>query len=233
MRKMMKLSGSAFVALSMSLTASLVSAEEGGSAKTTTLSLPLISSDEQQRHLSEQKKSTALYSEGENNKGAHYVNLYVGTPPQLQTLAIGLGHGVTSFPCDDCQGNACGSDHKSTAPFDRTASESFIDIACAKHHHCLMHGASCSNLDDSGAAAVGECTTEVQWELDSSSSWTAVEAYDQCFLGGTTEGSEPDADNIFGLHFGCQTDASGYYRDLISDGVLGLSPHPSSFVQQM
>jgi hypothetical protein len=166
------------------------------------------------------KKNTALYNEGGTINGAHFVNLYVGTPPQLQTVAIGLGHGVTSFPCDECKG--CGHE-KSTAKFDRTSSESFIAIACAKQHHCTMHGASCNDN--------GECETEMQWELDSSSSWTALEGYDTCFLGGAD--ASPNAETKFGLHFGCQTDATGYYRHLVSDGVLGLSPHPSSFVNQM
>eukprot|EP00551_Chaetoceros_affinis_P020525 CAMPEP_0203740334 /NCGR_PEP_ID=MMETSP0092-20131115/49508_1 /ASSEMBLY_ACC=CAM_ASM_001090 /TAXON_ID=426623 /ORGANISM="Chaetoceros affinis, Strain CCMP159" /LENGTH=139 /DNA_ID=CAMNT_0050626721 /DNA_START=114 /DNA_END=530 /DNA_ORIENTATION=+ len=41
--------------------------------------------------------------------GTHYVDLWVGSPPQRQTVIVDTGSGVTAFPCTGC--NDCGMDY--------------------------------------------------------------------------------------------------------------------------
>lgn len=39
---------------------------------------------------------------GCSDLGYDYVNIYVGNPPQKQSLIIDTGSSITAFPCDAC-----------------------------------------------------------------------------------------------------------------------------------
>ena len=45
---------------------------------------------------------------GGNWLGYYYINVYVGTPPQRQSLILDTGSSITAFPCTTCKENLCG-----------------------------------------------------------------------------------------------------------------------------
>lgn len=74
------------------------------------------------RQLQQQQQIGALYQ----GYGTHYVDLWVGYPPQRQTLVVDTGSSVTTFPCSGCK--SCGS--HADPPFDEGASGSFTATRC-------------------------------------------------------------------------------------------------------
>ena len=39
---------------------------------------------------------------GNSTLGYYYLNIYVGTPPQIQSVIVDTGSAITTFPCTDC-----------------------------------------------------------------------------------------------------------------------------------
>ena len=44
--------------------------------------------------------SQALQMYGSSSLGYYYINVYIGSPPQLQTLILDTGSWLTAFPCN-------------------------------------------------------------------------------------------------------------------------------------
>lgn len=70
--------------------------------------------------------------------GTHYVDLWVGTPPQRQTVIVDTGSGITAFPCSGCSN--CGADYHADIFFQEEKSSTFQKFSC---NQCV--GARCSN----------------------------------------------------------------------------------------
>ena len=60
--------------------------------------------------------------------GTHYVDLWVGTPPQRQTVIVDTGSGVTAFPCASC--NNCGESYHTDGYFVEADSSTFQKLDC-------------------------------------------------------------------------------------------------------
>ena len=150
--------------------------------------------------------------------GMHFLRMYFGNPAQMRTLGVSPSSTFTVLPCDDCVD--CGD--RGSNIYNSSGSSGFSLISCDK---CSM-GASCFN----DRCAVGKSTSDL-------SSWSGYEVSDFAFHGG---GRDPfsivgsDSAKMFGfpLRFVCQTRTRGFFNDIV-DGVIGLSPAPTSFLGQM
>jgi hypothetical protein len=159
--------------------------------------------------------------------GTHYVDLWVGTPPQRQTVIVDTGSGVTAFPCSQCQD--CGDTYHIDKFFIEKDSESFEKLAC---NECSR--GSCSN---------NECRIGMSYQ--EGSSWSAYEARDVTYAGGlhdeplSRDGQGDDLDPkhasafAFPLKFGCQTTITGLFKTQLADGIMGMDNAATSYWSQM
>ena len=73
--------------------------------------------------------------------GTHYVDLWVGTPSQRQSVIVDTGSGVTAFPCSGC--NNSGDGYHASPFFEEDTSSTFEKFDC---HSCQSRGV-CYNRD--------------------------------------------------------------------------------------
>ena len=126
--------------------------------------------------------------------GTHYMDMYVGTPPQRQTVIIDTGSSITAFPCSGC-------DHCGDNPADGTQyhTDGDFNIADSSTYHEQVCKASNSHLKGAAGKGVpcdlGMCTfvsesgnKERQCRLAVSyaegSTWSAVEGNDIVYPAG-------------------------------------------------
>lgn len=161
--------------------------------------------------------------------GTHYVDLWVGTPGQRQTLIVDTGSGVTAFPCSGC--TDCGRGHHIDDNFSEAKSSSYEKVPCG----------SCTRGTCSGTS---DCKIGMSYQ--EGSSWSAFEAKDFVYIGGPHDhsltkdnGGTEDIDPnhafafTFKMVFGCQTKLTGLFKTQLADGIMGMDDAPSAFWSQM
>mmetsp|Transcript_17304 Transcript_17304/g.28740 ORF Transcript_17304/g.28740 Transcript_17304/m.28740 type:complete len:475 (-) Transcript_17304:93-1517(-) len=157
-------------------------------------------------------KSDALYQ----GYGTHYVDLWVGTPPQRQTVIVDTGSSVTAFPCMDCSN--CGSGYHIDGYFQEGKSTTFEDVECKE---CWLGHCSMSPL----------CELSVSYQ--EGSSWKAYEVTDLMYAGGPHDKAlEQPESEAFRFHFGCQSHLTGLFKTQMADGIAGMEMSPSSLWKQ-
>ena len=107
--------------------------------------------------------------------GTHYVDIWVGTPPQRQTVIIDTGSDITAFPCEECTTN-CGKGYHTDPSFKHSESSTFERLTCGEcsfdkcKNHMIQHRP--------------EKICKVGVSYAEGSSWDAYESRDQVYLGG-------------------------------------------------
>jgi len=152
--------------------------------------------------------------------GTHHVHVYIGSPPQRQTLIVDTGSRLMAFPCQPCR--ACGT-HASKY-FNPHLSTTDRRPQCGA---CLLEGVStCSTFNK-------DCI--VTQKYTEGSSWTAHELEDLVWLGSDRKEESLEEFIKFAVPypFGCQTSEKGLFQKQYADGILGLSIHHSSFIQAL
>lgn len=146
--------------------------------------------------------------------------VYVGSPPQRQTLIVDTGSRLLAFPCfRHCLG--CGR-HASQF-YNHEISSTHVIPKCGK---CYLNVSTCSEFSD-------RCV--VTQKYTEGSSWTAFETEDIVWLG--TESVEESVQDLMRLAvpytFCCQTSEKGLFRKQYADGILGISLHEANLISIM
>ena len=151
--------------------------------------------------------------------GTHHVHMYIGSPPQRQTLIVDTGSRLMALPCEPCRG--CGR-HASKF-YDSSISTTDVIPKCG---NCYLNVSKCSDFSD--RCILSQKYTE-------GSSWTAFETEDVVWFG--TANIHESTQRLMQLAvpytFCCQTSEKGLFRRQYADGILGLAQHETSIVQAM
>ena len=172
------------------------------------------------------------------HSGTHHVHLYVGSPPQRQTLIVDTGSRTMAFPCRTCPTcNDCCGTHASPY-FDPSKSSTHFVSSCGS---CLLEGISDCPMQllsgrrtASAATSIdgGDVCTFAQ-KYTEGSAWRATEVEDLVWLGSSdvVESIENYMPSLAVAYpFGCQTSSTGLFRKQYADGILGLTIHETSLV---
>lgn len=139
--------------------------------------------------------------------GTHFTYVYVGTPPQRQTLIIDTGSHYTTFPCTDC-------------------------INCGSHTDKFWAPKNSTTYKKSICPGKPMCSIKQQYT--EGSSWEGFEVQDKIWPGDMETSLLPGANEYaVGFNFACQTKATGLFRTQLADGILGLSNSPDTLPNQL
>eukprot|EP00979_Chaetoceros_neogracilis_P013540 scaffold3896_cov235-Chaetoceros_neogracile.AAC.5 len=167
--------------------------------------------------------------------GAYYIDIYLGTPAQRQTLLIDTGSVGTALPCSDCLD--CGESNHTNTHFAEQLSSSFQNLTCSE---CL--NGHCNTSND---------VCDVNSHYAEGSSWHGAEVKDLAYPGGPHDGSldpnlQSNDDDVFSgsnpnnavkyrfsLKFTCMDSMVGAFKSQQANGIMGLGLRDSSIWQQM
>ena len=212
---------------------------------------PTRSSHNMDAHLLNQSAPlTALIYPLHAKSGTYHAYLYIGTPPQRQTLIVDTGSRLTAFPCHPhCPD--CGP--HTTKPFHLDQSSTYRIVSCEE---CRLDQADFpledyfagdeigGNSGDGGppprlrsnkqvsiqrrnifpnSCAHDRC--EVDQRYTEGSSWRAFEVEDNVWLGFNETTKSVDIHDKFSAPFvfGCQISEQGLFKSQYADGIMGLS----------
>ena len=167
--------------------------------------------------------------------GAYYADIYIGSPPQRQTVMLDTGSEHVALPCTGCKN--CGDTH-TDRPFDPSASITYRELSCSE---CL--GGNCSQ---------DRATCNVSSRYVEGSSWLGLEIEDIIYSGGfhnealDIQTPMQDDDDYFSgaipsnalkyaypLKFSCMKSNSGEFKIQKAAGIAGLNMKRGSLWKQM
>mmetsp|Transcript_11042 Transcript_11042/g.17002 ORF Transcript_11042/g.17002 Transcript_11042/m.17002 type:complete len:634 (+) Transcript_11042:2732-4633(+) len=163
--------------------------------------------------------------------GTHYIDLWVGTPPQRQTVIVATGSPKTAFPCSKCR--SCGELYHTDGYFLEKDSSTYRAF---EKCNCIF--GSCSNQ---------QCRMSTSYS--EGSMWSGIEGMDTTYAGGPhnkiqqlpgtfDEKDKDDADPLrapnfaFDHIFACMDEQKGLFRTQMADGIMGMDNAPESFWYQ-
>lgn len=129
--------------------------------------------------------------------GTHFAYIYVGTPPQRQSVIIDTGSHYTAFPCTGCI--QCGS--HTDEYFDLKNSTTSKIQMCATDIPCPL-----------------------SQSYSEGSMWKGFKVSDKLWVGGLSETLVQNAATFStDFTFACQTTETGLFRTQLADGIMGMS----------
>eukprot|EP01038_Epipyxis_sp_PR26KG_P008920 gene8920-12029_t len=129
--------------------------------------------------------------------GTHFTYIYVGTPPQRQSVIIDTGSHFTAFPCTGC-------------------------YQCGAHTDSYWNPNNSSSINIQRCGNGQLC--QISQSYAEGSSWQAYKVVDRLWVGGTSIFSVPTAVSFaVDFMFGCQTSETGLFRTQLADGIMGMS----------
>ncbi len=142
--------------------------------------------------------------------GTHFSYVYIGTPPQRQSVIVDTGSHFTAFPCVGCQ--QCGS---------------HTDNYWDPKNSTTANVQKCNGGD---LCTFGQSYSE-------GSSWRAYKVVDKLWVGGIGKETVPTGSKYtVDFMFGCQTSETGLFRTQLADGIMGMAMAvetlPSQLVEQ-
>lgn len=139
--------------------------------------------------------------------GTHYAYIYVGTPPQRQSVIIDTGSHYLAFPCTGC--SQCGK--HTDDYFNPKNSSTAVVPKCLNDQLCL----------------ISQSYTE-------GSSWHGYKIQDKVWMGGIKEDLLPGGESFaVKMEFGCQTTETGLFRSQLADGIMGFSHSSDTLPHQL
>jgi hypothetical protein len=136
--------------------------------------------------------------------GSMHVTVYVGQPPQAQTLIVDTGSTLSAWTCES----------PSTT---RRIIECGECVLTTKQHHCDYNNNSCT----------------VEQSYTEGSSWSATEVNDLVAIN-SGRSIEESLDWTVSFPFGCQRHATGLFvRQYTATGILGLERTELSLIHVM
>ena len=178
--------------------------------------------------------------------GTHYAYIYVGTPPQLQSVILDTGSHFTAFPCIGC-GVSCGKSHLDR-PFDYTVSKTAKKVRCDSCEH--KSRAVCDKDDCVFEQAYAEGST-----------WEAVQFEDLIYVWGGEDDAKMNksaaassagagaaqaaaaaaaaparlsaSSYAVDFVFGCHRKETGLFALQKADGIMGLAMHESGLMRHL
>jgi len=157
-------------------------------------------------------RSSVLYQ----GFGTHYVDLWIGTPSQRQTVIVDTGSSITAIPCSECTNCGAAPAYHMDSLFAEDRSSSFTTIqecnACSLGGICDTQTYNTTRCIKRGTYAEG-------------SGWSAKEVVDRVYLGGPSHETALDdslPNDVFNLQFGCQTQLTGLFLTQLADGIMGM-----------
>ena len=161
------------------------------------------------RHHEHERKLDALGSQLHPlypGYGTHFAYIYVGTPPQRQSVIIDTGSHYTAFPCTGC--SQCG---QHTDPYWDMKNSSTATVPQCNHNPCV-----------------------ISQTYSEGSSWKAFKVVDKLWVGGLTPTIIKNAPSYsINFEFGCQTAETGLFRTQLADGIMGLSLSDDTLTPQL
>eukprot|EP00980_Cylindrotheca_fusiformis_P021684 scaffold8529_cov137-Cylindrotheca_fusiformis.AAC.14 len=150
-------------------------------------------------------------------KGSHHAQIYVGSPPQRQTVILDTGSRIVAFPCKPCK--QCGSHVNPYFDTSRSTTHRF-----SKCGSCLMEGISKCSLFGR------RCTMEQRYT--EGSGWSGNEVEDIVWFGSpdVLESVEEHMQLAVFHAFGCQSKSKGLFQEQYADGILGLALDDRSII---
>lgn len=170
------------------------------------------------------KRQRRLQETSPDGYGIHFMDVFIGNPAQRRRLAVQTASDYTAFPCQDC--TDCGGLKSSFYNF--TQSPGFVRVPCGQ---CTSRQGNEECQEDN------QCKVSYN-DLDLSS-WKGYEVVDASYIAGPEfsgdtplVGTDVASLNGFPMLFVCQTKTRGYYANQVQDGILSISPAPTSFINQ-
>lgn len=147
--------------------------------------------------------------------GAYYIEIYIGSPPQRQTVMLDTGSESVALPCQGCID--CGEGH--TDPlFKPSQSSTFQELTCSQ---CF--NSQCDKKTNTCASS----SSYIE-----GSSWQGQEVEDVVALSNPGE-TDLMALTSAGVKFTCMRKNYGEFKDQKADGIIGLNRAKGSFLNQL
>ena len=186
--------------------------------------------------------------------GTHHAYLYIGTPPQRQTLIVDTGSRLTAFPCEPhCPD--CGIHASSQYHLQNSSTHEIVDCNNCKLNQVdfpledYMASDGIGGNSGDGPSLRGSTNQQTQRNLFPSSctnnnkcgidqrytegsSWKAFEVQDKIWLGldDETQSIEAHTKLATPFVFGCQVSEHGLFKTQYADGIMGLSMYTQTLV---